>query len=200
MNIYNEDGALDYEKAADEIRGTRQVGNAQVVAKTFDTILVAALVDIAASLSTLSFEAALRMRASGALPDEPEEERGETEPDPNIEPPLEVGDVAVYVDSEGEEHDGIIEAIGVTEDTEYAVVAFTDGSSSRVWLSQLKRPPLVEPVNEPSGDGMPVDPAELVDDVDADFAGDHHPAAASALEALRALEGKPAKKSKKGGK
>lgn len=216
MNI-NEDGSvgIDLAQIATEIDGLKHNTNDGVFRRQMQRITAEINLDIAVSLRALAAEATLAMgdldKLDGLGPingdDAPE--------DPDDRDFLVEGDLVHHVDSLDV---GVVVAVGVTEDEAYADVEW--GSVVRVWQRLLvrlrgdERPgpdPLAEVIladGKPASigaDGIPIledriesEPAEvavgMAEDLDDEFEGDDFTASESALEKLRKLEKKPAKK------
>lgn len=218
MNIYDdESGDLDIAKAGDELRATRLITGETKQRARIAEITAAALLDIASSLRTVSLEAGAAM---GIV------ELPTIEPQPMPEPVrdfLVVGDLVHIRDTD---RVGTIGELGIDGEGELiAVVDFEgdDAPSLTYYARQLERligderpdpephvstpeedAEMIDADDEPELFAEPNDPADLVDDIDADFDGAQHPAAESAVDVLRANEAKrkAAKKSasKKGSK
>lgn len=183
-DIYTDEGTLDYAEAARTLANLKAVGNDQVKTQTVNRITAAAALDIAVSLNAI----VTALATGGVWLDEPEREVGpDGEPmgdeeredaEPVDDTPLEVGDwVARRADIEdGEPTFYLIEAIGTTEGSDYAVLP----DLGKVWVSELVR---IDPgaVREVSAalEGAPAESsiddddaptgADMVDDIDSDF-------------------------------
>lgn len=226
MNIYRdmEEGAIaiDLDVATSELKATSLIQNDEVRRQRMAEISAAALLDIAGSLRVLAGEAAAAMFPAAAA----DYFAGEVEPftpgDESDGPrdfllegdlvhkidgtePGEVvalgfdGDGALYADVEfgaGPVRlyaSSLVRLVGdeATEATE-ALAAVTDGEISDA--EEAADPDLVDL------DAGTIAPAELVDDIDADFGDEPHPAAESAVDVLRANEAARKAAKKKGGK
>lgn len=103
--MYDEEGSLDYESLRTAVSDHFP---AEVTAgRTMEAATAAALVDIAESLAVL-----VALIASGGRIPEPEREE---EPDPNVEPPLEVGDWVVALADLEAEHPATVHGIDYRE-------------------------------------------------------------------------------------
>ena len=222
MNIYREMEesaiAIDLDVAAAELKATSLIQNDGVRRARMAEISAAALVDIATSLRVIANESAAAMLPAASV-DYFGEAEG-FEPGGEDDGPrdfLLVGDVVHLV---GQTEPGEIESFGFDGDgAPTAVVNFGDGATREYYHSALVRmvgdegrdPELLEalieagddPAGEISDEEEAADP-DLVDDIDADFGDEPHPAAESAVDVLRANEAarKAAKKAatKKGSK
>lgn len=214
MDIYNDDGSLDIEKAAGATRSLTSARSAEDAKRRGQELQIATLLDIAVSLRTIAAEAALAMGEVFTV-DNP----SATE-EPEVGPPVfAVGD-RVRVD--GSDVVCKIISLGEDQDEPYAVVAYADapeGDTFRIFTKNLNLVSWSEPAeplphvstDEEDAEMIDADDApelfedqpavleDVTDDIDADFDGDHHPAAADAVEKLKANEAarKAAKKGKK---
>jgi len=215
MNIYEPEGVdaiVDLRKAAAELRGVSSVTSDVVRRQIIAEISTAALLDIALSLRVVAAEARAAM-PSPFMDAEPEAAPTEDDRDRDF---LIVGDL---VAADGMDEPGEVRGFGQSEGAMYADVIFAGGAESRVWLSNLTRlvgderdddamqeaaESSIEIVNAERVAEMAgitaepeehVEPADLVDDIDGDFEGDTHTAAATALDVLKASEA-----ARKGGK
>lgn len=220
MEIYTDagtEGVIDIETAAVELKRAGGMPSESARRAYVAEITAGALLDIASSLRVLAAESAHAMvdyqqgaDYNGAFADE--------EPDDLI---VEGDLVAV----EGFAEPAEVRKFRFTEGEHFADVAFADGSEGMFALSRLTRlrgderdddamqdaagamtldregEILAGADDEPEGDIDVPDLADVVDDIDADFDGDEHPAAASALDTLIANEAarKAAKKNTKKG-
>lgn len=226
MNIYEENEGLavtiDLDAASAELKATGLIQNDGVRRSRMAEISAAALLDIAGSLRVLANEAAAAMLPAASVEyfggdagDESEEPRdfllegdlvhlvGETEPgevvslgfdgdgnvtavvnfgDGDVRGPLYASSLVRMVGDEGRDRE-ILEAL---------IEAGDDLAGEIPDEEEAADPDLVDLDAEPG-------PADLVDDIDADFGGEAHPAAESAVDVLRANEAarKAAKKGKK---
>ena len=225
--------AIDLDVAAAELKATSFIQNEGVRRARMAEISAAALVDIATSLRVIANESAAAMLPAASVEyfgeAEGFEPGGEDDGPRDF---LLVGDIVHLVgqaepgeiESFGFDGDG----------APTAVVNFGDGATREYYHSALVRmvgdegrdpellEALIEAGDDPAGeisdeeeaadpDLVDLDaeadepsPADLVDDIDADFGDEPHPAAESAVDVLRANEAarKAAKKAatKKGGK
>lgn len=187
-----------------------RIENEQIRTTTMRRIQIEACLDIAVSLRTLAAESARAMLmedyADGVAPGpEPDDE-----PDPAERDFLVVGDLVHILD--GEDVFEVLQ-VGTSEGESWAEI--NDGGIVRYWQRNLvrlrgdERPdpdPLAEviidqafPTGHPEIDAPEVVEPEVVangmiDDIDDEFEGDDFTETESALEKLRALEKKPAKK------
>lgn len=152
-------------------------GRREAVAK----VAAGAMLDIAASLRILALESSLAMAELVDLEDDGEpdiDEGGDF---------LVIGDLVRCLDEDGAAR--IVVGVGVTEDELYADVALDgEGDVRRAWQRDLERVPGAT-VNLPPA---PIEPEPESED-DADLEDDFDPPA-TALDALREAEKKPAKK------
>lgn len=215
MNIYEGeevDAIVDLRAAAAELKASPGITNDGVRRRVVAEIQTAALLDIALSLRVVAAE------ARAAMPSPLVETAPEIPAERDF---FIVGDLVAV---NGHDEPAEITGFGQSEGALYADVLFANGAESRAWLDTLTR--LVG--DERDDDAMqeateriagavaeasaftsdeiesgiaPVElePADLVDDIDNDFDGDHHPAAASALDVLKANEA-ARKAAKKGSK
>lgn len=205
---------MDINKVREEVEGIPRDTNAESRRNRYNAALITTLLDIAESLRVLAEESRAAMRGEilnvhGTVEEIEREGESFTE-----------GDV-VYV--EGVDGPGEIVGFRDTEGETFAIVRYPDGEIGDVGitvpLSALHRltgdegdepDPLggvsigeeVDPLATYSGvDAVDhgVAPEDVVDDIDADFDGDSHTAAESALDVLKANEAarKGAKKGKK---
>jgi hypothetical protein len=217
MNIYEGEGVdaiVDLRAATAELKGSASVTNDTVKRQIVAEIQTAALLDIALSLRVVAAE------ARAAMPEFVAEyvaEYAEPERDFLVE-----GDL-VAVD--GYDDPAEVVKLGVSEGTVWAEVVFASGADARVWGSTVHRligderddaamreaaeksvvavNAELARLNAAADAEGEIEPADLVDDIDADFDGGQHPAAATALDMLKANEAerKAAKKAgKKGSK
>ena len=232
MNIYEDGGdAIDVDRAASEVRATGLIQNDGVQRYRLAEISAAALVDIAGSLPVLASEAAAAMLPAASVEyfegGEDEGDGGEADGPRDF---LLEGDLVHKID---DTEPGEVVALGFDGDgAGTATVNFGDGDvRGPLYVTSLVRmvgdegrdlellDALIEEGDDPAGeisdeeeardpDLVDLDaepsPADLVDDIDADFEGASHPAAESAVDVLRANEAarKAAKKAaaKKGSK
>lgn len=234
MNIYEDEGdAVDLERAAAELRATSLIQNEAVRRERRAEISAAALLDVAGSLRVLANEAAAAMLPiasaeyfATAEPFTPGDEsdgprdfllEGDLVHKIDDDEPGEVvslgfdGDGALFADVEfgaGPVRlyaSSLVRLVGDEardlEALEAIEALIEEGDDDAAAISDAEEaadPDLVDL------DAEPVEPTELVDDIDADFGDEPHPAAESAVDVLRANEAarKAAKKAatKKGGK
>lgn len=219
MNIYEAEGTdaiVDLRRAAAELKTSSSITNEISRKATVAEIQTAALLDIALSLRVVAAEARAAMPDVASLftPEGgPAEAEFEKPSDFFIE-----GDIVIV---DGSDEPAEIKSFGQSEGALYANLLLADGSEARAWVETLSRVD-AEPDDTPAevtltdgtpapkgADGIPIlisaEPddgvpiGELVDDIDGDFEGDPHSAAASALDVLKANEAerKAAKKGKK---
>ena len=219
--------AVDLDAATAELKATSLIQNDGVRRARMAEISAAALLDIAGSLRVLANEAAAAMLPAASVEYFGEAEG--FEPGGEDDGPrdfLLVGDVVHLV---GQTERGEIESFGFDGDgAPTAVVNFGDGATREYYHSALVRmvgdegrdpellEALIEAGDDPAGeisdeeeaadpdlvdlDAEPIALADLVDDIDADFEGDSHPEAESAVDVLRANEAARKAAKKKGGK
>lgn len=192
MKIYSEDGVegiLDLHAAKRELSGVNLINNEGARRQALAELTAGALLDIAASLRAVAADARLSLDpyagAGEAVDDQPEER----------EDFLVVGDQVEMPDGAI----GTVLSFGMTEGSAYAEVDFDNGPTAKTWLENLSRvadyTPGPDSDDEPEDDGHePVEivsaerVAEMLGGVEDDFDGDAHPAAASALDLLKATE------------
>ena len=228
MNIYEPEGTdaiVDLRAAAAELKAVGSITSESARRHAVAGINTAALLDIALSLRVVAAEA----RAAMPSPFTETIDDAGAEPEADRDFFIE-GDLVV---ADGMDEPGEIRSFGQSEGEYYADVLFAGGAESRVWLSNLTRlvgderdddamqeaaersieaiaveserevGPDGEPVGDPEREDDEPERTDLVDDIDADFDGDRPPAAATALDVLKANEAerKAAKKAgKKGSK
>lgn len=209
MNIYESEGTdviVDLRAAAAELRAAGSITSESARRAVIAEINTATLLDIALSLRVVAAE------ARAAMPSPPTEADALTADDRETPEDFVVEGDLVAVD--GLDDPAQVVGFGQSEGAIYAKIKLIDGTETRAWLESLTR--LVgdelgvdamqdaSEVDAAGADGETVEPADLVDDIDADFDGGQHPAAATALDVLKANEAerKAAKKagSKKGSK
>jgi hypothetical protein len=211
MDIHNEDGGLDFEKAVRELKSANGMNNPEQGRRNVVAIQTAALIDIADSLRTLALEAGLAMAHRGDLNLGTHElDEGIQEDRTSIESFAVLGapkGARVTIDQGDRITAGTLTGeVGVDQGAAWAEVII-DGAdvAARVWADRITS--VTAPT--PSGESMPSDDREPpsfeppavseADDLDADFDGDEHPEADDALAALKARE-KAARKPKGGKK
>lgn len=226
--------AIDLDVAAAELKATSLIQNEGVRRARMAEISAAALVDIATSLRVIANESAAAMLPAASVEcfgeAEGFEPGGEDDGPRDF---LLVGDIVHLVgqtepgeiESFGFDGDGAPTAVvnfgdGATREYYHSALVRMVGDAGRdpELLEAIEA--LIEEGDDTAGaisdaeeatdpdlvdlDAEPVEPTELVDDIDADFADETHPAAESAVDVLRANEAarKAAKKAatKKGGK
>lgn len=215
MNIYQEteEGAIavDLDAAAAELKATSLIQNDGVRRARMAEISAAALLDIASSLRVLAGEAAAAMLPAASV----EHFTGEVElftPGGESDGPRDFlleGDLVHKID---DDEPGEVVALGFDGDGAlYADVEFGAGPV-RLYASSLVRLVGDEDGGEISDEEEAADPdlvdldagtiapADLVDDIDADFGDESHPAAESAVDVLRANEAAHKAAKKKGSK
>lgn len=233
MNIYEDGGdAIDLEKAAAELKSTSLIQGENTRRERRAEITAAALLDVAGSLRVLANEAASAMLPAASVEYFTGEAAGEFVPGDESDGPRDFlleGDLVHLV---GDTEPGEIVSLGFDgEGSGTAVVDFGDGDvRGPLYVTSLVR--LVgdegrdlelldalikegdadggeisdaEEASDPDLVDLDAAPADLVDDIDADFEGEPHPLAESAVDVLRANEAarKAAKKAaatKKGSK
>lgn len=213
MNIYkdDDDGAatVDLDAATTELKATSLIQNDGVRRARMAEISAAALLDIALSLRVVAAEARAAMPELGTI------EYVEGDDEPAEHDFLVVGD-RVAVD--GLDDPAQVVGFGQSEGAIYAKIRLVDGAEARAWLDTLTRlrgderdddtlqdaseaVPAAAPDVEPAADLLDeIDPVDLVDDIDADFGDESHPAAESAVDVLRANEAARKAAKKKGKK
>lgn len=225
MNIYREmeEGAtaIDLDVATSELKATSLIQNDEVRRQRMAEISAAALLDIAGSLRVLANEAAAAMLPAASVePFTPGDEESDGPRDFLLE-----GDLVHKID---DDEPGEVVALGLDGDGAlYADVEFGAGPV-RLYASSLVRlfgdeardveaiEALIEEGDKDGGeisdaeeaadpdlvdlDAGTIAPADLVDDIDADFGDESHPAAESAVDVLRANEAARKAAKKKGSK
>lgn len=219
MNIYEPEGTAaiaDLRAAAAELRAAGSITSESARRAAIAEIQTAALLDIALSLRVVAAE------ARAAMPS-PFTETAEPEPADDRDRDFLIEGDLVAVD--GLDDPAEVFGFGQSEGAIYAKIRLVDGTETRAWLDALTR--LVGDerddaamqeaaeksvvavnaelarLNAAADAEGEIEPADLVDDIDADFDGGQHPAAATALDMLKANEAerKAAKKAgKKGSK
>lgn len=195
MDIYEAPGTdaiVDLRKASAELKGSSSIVNERDRARAVAEISAAAALDIAASLRVIAAEALAAMPSAFAYIEELD---GGGEPEPADDFFTE-GDLVRVIDTTAVL---TILTFGSDQGEHYANVADEAGEPvGRYYLRNLER--LVGDEREIDPDEWDgTDPIGVGDptDIDADFDGDSHDVAASALDALRERE---KKSKKKGGK
>lgn len=204
MNIYETEGdetIVNLPAAVRELKGVGALSGDSARKMAIAELQTAALLDIALSLRAVAADARLGLVDAAV---EPESDEPEGERDFFIE-----GDLVV---APGMDEPGEIKGFGQSEGDIYATVLFAGGAESRVWISDLTRlvgderdDAAMQTASEAEkGADIEVEPeptgADLVDDIDNDFDGDSHTAAASALDVLKANEAERKAAKKKGSK
>lgn len=220
MNIYEENETtgttIDLDVATSELKTTSLIQNDGVRRARMAEISAAALLDIAGSLRILANEAAAAMLPAATVEHLAGASVGYFAGDDSDGPRdfLLEGDLVHKID---DDEPGEVVALGFDGDGAlYADVEFGAGPV-RLYASSLVRlvgdeardvliageisdaeeaadPDLVDL------DAGTIAPADLVDDIDADFGDESHPAAESAVDVLRANEAARKAAKKKGGK
>lgn len=171
--------AVDLDTLAADLNGVGAIHNDALKRFEVARISTAALIDIAGSLRILAGEASLAMLGSGAFVDDGEEAAPDDAPgDLFVE-----GDRVRLRDDSGST--GTIVSLGVSEGDVYADVELDDPDRE----PEVRRY-FVEYLERIVGD----ESAEVEGDDESDEPEDDFTAPASALDALRDLEKKPAKK------
>ena len=134
MNIYDEDGALDYEKARAEVKTAADIGDERTVTRRLNEIRTAAAVDIAASLGMLALQAALAIGEAQVVVADDDEPDEQTEVDRDF---LVVGDLVRVI---GGTDPGEVVKLGFDQGEMYADVAFVDGQQEPVSYTHLTLP------------------------------------------------------------
>lgn len=187
-NIY-EDGperAVDLAKAIAQLAQSGAINNDGVRRSTVAEISTAALLDIAGSLRVIAAEAALAMAGSGSftLDGMPEAEAPMTDDTRDF---LVVGD-RVTAKADDDREVGRVTGVGVTEGEPYADVAF-EQFTGRLFARDLERV-----TSDETEDAIDLAAMRSHEDARLDPEGDDFTPPASALDALKDLEAKPAKK------
>lgn len=186
------DTHFDPDAAAAKLLALPSVANDKDRYEQRQQLMAAALIDIAGSLQTLAvvgwqraieegFDLTGGSPAIGDADEGGDEQRETDEP----EHALEVGDWAVALEPADEDDITPSQIIAAGESEGESWVDFGHG---RVWAKLFYKVPTPTPAaidddetDEPTGH-------ELVDELDADFEGDSHPAAEAAVDELRKLE------------
>lgn len=216
MNIYEPEGTdaiVDLRAAAVELRAAGSITSESARRAAIAEINTAALLDIALSLRVVAAEARAAMPDPRLVVDP--DLTTDVEPEP-AEDFVVKGDLVAV---NGLDDPAEIVGFGQSEGAIYAKIRLVDGTETRAWLTDITRLRGDEHDDDAMQDASEAeyreidpadadaieaeariipDPADLVDDIDADFDGDHHPAAASALDVLKANEAER-KAAKKGG-
>lgn len=182
MEHSTEDPGVDLAALRAELASSGGIHNDTLRRESVARVSAAALLDIAFSLRTLAAEASLAMLGSGAFVDAVDEEDVVDEDGRGV---LLVGDIVRCLDED--EAVRVVTGVGVTEGDLYADVAL-DGDASnarRAWQRDLERVP---------GASVAVASRPDLDEDNDEDDDDDFTAPASALDALRDLEKKPAKK------
>lgn len=205
MNIYEEpitQGVIDIAKTRDELKKTGAMTSPNERRLAIAEISAATMLDIAASLRVVAAEASYAMPSPADMLDEAVGNQGSA---PDAVPDFFVEGDRVIAKVEGGTVTATIASLGVTEGAIYAELIFDEtedqpSSKGRAWVEYLERvvetPDETDPTphaDDPAEDDESVqaiaDAAGLVDDdIDSDFEGDTHTAAANALETLKANE------------
>ena len=119
-----------YDDLRAELNNTKQVNNASERERIVGTVVAKALVDIAESLSALLAVVSTPLDEVTSTP-EPAAVKPEQAPRP-----LEVGDVVTV---EASHLVGVVVELGETEGELAATVKWPDGTTSKLWVSVLKR-------------------------------------------------------------
>ena len=218
MNIYEENETtgttINLDAATSELKATSLIQNDGVRRARMAEISAAALLDIAGSLRVLASEAAAAMLPAASVDTFTPGDEADGPRDFLLE-----GDLVHKI---GDDAPGEVVALGFDGDGElYADVEFGAGLV-RLYASSLVRLvgdeardlealevltdgeiPDEEEAADPDLvdlDAEPIEPADLIDDIDADFGDESHPAAESAVDVLRANEAARKAAKKKGGK
>jgi len=169
MDIYDDEGNLDYEKARTETRATGKMLDERQRGVRLDEITTAAVIDIAASLSVIALEASVALGSIeggsvtplvGLTDDEPEEV---TEATRDF---LVVTDLVHVV---GDTEPGEVVGLGFDQGEAYADVAFVGEKQERFYTRNLVRiigDEAPEGVVEEIADAVA---AEIPEDPDDDF-------------------------------
>lgn len=224
MNIYEAEGTdaiVDLRAAAAELKSVGSITSESARKAAVAEITAATLLDIALSLRVVAAEARAAMPSPFAELDTMTDAGAEDgERDFFIE-----GDLVVV---DGMDEPGEIKSFGQSEGALYAVVLLANGAETRAWLDSMHRlvgderdddtmqeasetTSTIDPelarlnaaadaegeIEEPAGEDVA---RELASDIDDDFDGDHHTAAASALDVLKANEAERKAAKKKGSK
>lgn len=177
-----DDAGVDLGALHDALKTSSAIHSDGLRREAIAKVTAGALLDIASSLRVLAYEAKLAMVGSGVFEDETDlADEGDGRAEREL---LLVGDLVRCLDEDGAVR--VVTGVGITEGSPYADVAL-DGDPSnarRAWQGDLVRVPGVSVAVRAED---PEDPE--VDDDDDDFTP-----AATALDALREAEKKPAKK------
>ena len=171
--------SIDLEALHAELAQVGAMHNDVLRREAIAKIQAVALLDIAGSLRVLAGEASLAMFGSGAFGDVEDLAVDEADERPEREFLL-VGDL---VKRRGDDDSlvGVVTGVGITEGEPYADVSLgADGMDGRAWQRDLERVPGVE--------------SDPLADEESDEEGDDFTPPATALDALREAEKKPAKK------
>lgn len=204
MDIYNLDetvhGVIKIDAARLELAKSGAINLESTRRATVAEITAAALLDIASSLRLVAAEAGLAMAGSGMFSDP----YADVEPEPVTDETRDFLVIGDLVHLRGQDRTGEVVKLGFSEDEVVADVVFVgDDGPSRLFARDLVRLRGDEAtVEEAAKDEVESAVAEedLVDDIDADFDGDTHEAAASALDLLKANEAARKAGKKKGKK
>lgn len=188
---------MDYQEARDRLEATTKISSKDVRRERIAELQTSALIDIAVSLNVLAIEASLAMpreldttAEEGVRLDALDYNRLDPYVFDGGDPRdwLAPGDIVYVIDGDGPAE---VLSTGIDQDEVFAALRFPDAREERFWIRNLER--LHGGTPEPEMTTL----ADATDDIDADFDGDTHDAATSALDKLRELEAKPKRKTTK---
>lgn len=135
MDLYDDEGNLDYDKARTRAREADRLGDARVKEDWLRTLQTVALVDIAASLGVIAADAALSLQEDVRYV----EFTSATEAAGRVNPPDDffvVGDLVVV---KGDSDPGEVVGVGMDQGDAYANVVFANGAADRYYTRNLER-------------------------------------------------------------
>lgn len=176
VDIYDEAGSLDYDKAREAVKASSHVSNDAIRSRQLDEIATAAVIDIAASLNIVALEASLAIGPLDTdnvsqlygLTDRDGSDAGVTEDevDEATRDFLVVTDLVHVV---GSTEPGEVVGLGFDQGEAYADVVFVGGKQERFYIRNLVRiigDEAPEGVVEEIADAVA---AEIPEDPDDDF-------------------------------
>ena len=176
VDIYDEAGSLDYDKAREAVKASSHVSNDAIRSRQLDEIATAAVIDIAASLNIVALEASLAIGPLDTdnvsqlygLTDRDGSDAGVTEDevDEATRDFLVVTDLVHVV---GSTEPGEVVGLGFDQGETYADVVFVGGKQERFYIRNLVRiigDEAPEEVVEEIADAVA---AEIPEDPDDDF-------------------------------
>lgn len=176
VDIYDEAGSLDYDKAREAVKASSHVSNDAIRSRQLDEIATAAVIDIAASLNIVALEASLAIGPLDTdnvsqlygLTDRDGSDTGVTEDevDEATRDFLVVTDLVHVV---GDTEPGEVVGLGFDQGEAYADVAFVGEKQERFYTRNLVRiigDEAPEEVVEEIADAVA---AEIPEDPDEDF-------------------------------